>query len=189
MRVIAGAFRSRRLRMPVGARIRPTADRVKEGMFNCIGADLGDLRVLDLYAGSGSLGIEALSRGAANATFVENRRECIQCLKDNIRVLELASRSHVVRASVERALNILAEQGQKFDLVLSDPPYFQGDMKKTLHLIVGSAILTPSARVVLEHHRDTSIKDFGEGLTYRMTKRYGDSAVSFLTYKGIKLGR
>ena len=185
MRVIAGTFKSRRLRMPVGVRIRPTADRVKEGMFNCIGPDLSGLRVLDLYAGSGSLGIEALSRGAAGATFVDSRRECISSLRDNIRVLGIVSRCHVIRASVERALSMLAEEGQKFDLCLSDPPYFQGDMKKILHLIEESAILTPSARVVLEHHRDTSIGQLGAGLTYRMTKRYGDSAVSFLTYEGV----
>lgn len=182
MRVIAGEFKNRRLRMPVGVRMRPTADRVKEGMFSVLGADLNGRIVLDLYAGSGSLGIEALSRGARHCTFVETHRQCLRALAENLLALGLKARSRIVRSPVEKALGRGAGTGTKFDICLADPPYFQGDTKNLLQLVVSSAILTPSALLVVEHHRDTTIPGIQGALELRTTKRYGDSAVSFFIH-------
>ena len=117
MRVIAGQFRGRRLQAPVGARTRPTADRVREALFSMLG-DLSGVRVLDLYAGSGALGIEALSRGAESAVFVERDRQALAALRRN---LEAVGADAEVRS--QDALRFIARPEGVFDLVFCDPPY------------------------------------------------------------------
>src|SRR5205807_2939069 len=123
VRVVAGAFKGRRLQAPAGGRTRPTSDRVREALFSILG-DVSDARVLDLYAGSGALGIEALSRGAAGATFVDSDREAVVAIRANLALTGTDDRASVVRSPVGSFL--AAGRHGPFDLVFLDPPYAQG---------------------------------------------------------------
>ena len=122
MRIIAGALKGRVL-APVQGRTRPTAARVREAIFNILGAAVAEARVLDLFAGTGALGIEALSRGAAAAVFVEDHPEALKGLRRNLETLGLVERSQVLPLPVAAALRKLAARGEPFDLVFLDPPY------------------------------------------------------------------
>src|SRR4051812_32358762 len=125
MRITGGVNRSRALRAPRGTATRPTSDRVREALFGILGArfELSGLRVLDLYAGSGALAFEALSRGAAHATLVESGRDALEAIRANVEALKVATLVRVVGQPVERAIRGLAEKSEPFDLVLADPPY------------------------------------------------------------------
>jgi 16S rRNA (guanine(966)-N(2))-methyltransferase RsmD len=149
IRVIAGQFKRRNLKTPPGLATRPTGARVREALFSILG-DLDGLEVLDLYAGSGALGIEALSRGAAHVTFVENDRRALACIKDNLAMLDVAARSSVLSLPVERAHGALTSNSRRFDLVFCDPPW--AHIKEALSTLVPlSALLRDRARVVVEH--------------------------------------
>lgn len=142
MRVVAGTARGRRLRSPDGETTRPTADRVREAVFNALHSQglVQDARVADLFAGSGALGIEALSRGAAHVWFVESDRSALTVIDDNLATLELGERATVVRSTVERAL--AAGLADRLDVVLADPPYaFDGwvDLSDAIAPIVDEA--------------------------------------------------
>jgi len=122
IRIVAGSHKGRRLRVPSGDKVRPTADRVREAVFSALG-DLGGTRVLDLFAGSGALGLEALSRGSTHCTFVEHDREVATVLRGNIASLGLESRAEVLQTGHESALRRLTQRGGRFDLLFMDPPY------------------------------------------------------------------
>jgi 16S rRNA (guanine966-N2)-methyltransferase len=128
MRVIAGEARGRKLSAPPGLATRPTLARVRESMFSRLSVrlDFDGLRVLDLFAGTGSLGIEALSRGAGHVTFVESARAAITALRRNLSALGFAGRARVLKSDVMRALETLCAEGERFGLVLLDPPYRKG---------------------------------------------------------------
>jgi 16S rRNA (guanine966-N2)-methyltransferase len=150
MRVIAGRLGGRGLKAPPGDATRPTGARVKEALFSILD-DLRGMRVLDLYAGSGALGIEALSRGAAHALFVEAARPALSCLRDNLHKLSLESQTEVLPLRVETARAKLVARGP-FDLVLCDPPWrdVQSALAELEALAVAGALAT-GARVALEH--------------------------------------
>ena len=133
MRVITGTARGRRLLELEGGETRPTADRVKEGIFNIIQFDIEGRRVLDLFAGTGQLGIEALSRGAAGAVFVEQRREAARLVGDNLRLTRLEDRARVVNGD---ALTYLASAGERFDIIFLDPPYAAGLWESAISAII-----------------------------------------------------
>jgi 16S rRNA (guanine966-N2)-methyltransferase len=177
MRVIAGALGGRSLVAPKGQATRPTSDRVREALFSVLG-DVTNASVLDLYAGTGALGIEALSRGAARAVFVENARPALDALRRNLDSLNLRPKTTVVAAPVTKALRGLTTAA-RFDLVLVDPPYADlVDAVKALQALVGAGHCTDDVRVVLEH----ATRDAGpeiEGLDFEMTRKYGDTSVSF----------
>jgi 16S rRNA G966 N2-methylase RsmD len=123
VRVIAGALKGRRLLTPRGATTRPTADQVRIALMDALGPWLPDARVLDLFAGAGGVGLEALSRGAAHATFVERDPRALAALVENIRTLDVESRTYVVRGDVARQLERLAGEGRRFEIIFLDPPY------------------------------------------------------------------
>ncbi|MBK9262262.1 MAG: 16S rRNA (guanine(966)-N(2))-methyltransferase RsmD [Polyangiaceae bacterium] len=177
MRVIAGALRGRSLVAPKGHGTRPTSDRVREALFNVLG-DVSGAVVLDLYAGTGALGIEALSRGAARAVFVENARPALAPLRRNLETLGLNASSTVVASPVLRAVRGLSSQGP-FDLVLVDPPYADlAEAAIALELAAAGGLCADDARVVLEHaSRDPApaVKAF----VWQATRRYGDTSLSF----------
>jgi 16S rRNA (guanine966-N2)-methyltransferase len=177
VRVIAGALRGRRLKPVPGLATRPTADRVKEALFNVLGP-LGGARVLDLYAGTGSLGIEALSRGAERAVLVESARQPLRVLRENLAGVGLTDRATVLPLGVERAAASLAKLGP-FDLVLVDPPYADVFEAVTLvaDLAVSSGVLAEDGVIVLEHAARDTPRD--ERLEQTDTRRYGDTALSF----------
>ena len=142
LRIIAGAFKGRIL-APVQGRTRPTAAKVREAIFNILGAAVAEARVLDLFAGTGALGIEALSRGAAAAVFVEDQPEALKGLRRNLETLGLADRSQVLPLPVAAALRQLAARGAPFGLVFLDPPYGGGVAAATLSALAASACSCP----------------------------------------------
>lgn len=190
MRITGGAFRSRALRAPRGSATRPTSDRVREALFAIL-ASLGALenaRVLDLYAGTGALAFEALSRGAAFATLVESSREAIAALRANVAALGLEDRTHVLALDLRKALPRIVDRGP-FDLVLADPPWSLvggGDVLRALSDLVSAEALAGEALIVLEHAARTP-SPAPDGLVRTDARRYGDTALTF--YKPAILGR
>jgi 16S rRNA (guanine966-N2)-methyltransferase len=175
MRIIAGALKGRIL-APVKGRTRPTAARVREAIFSILGA-LPEAKVLDLFAGTGALGIEALSRGAARAVFVEDHPEALKGLRRNLESLDLIERSEVLPLPVAAALRKLAARGEQFGLVFLDPPYGGGAAAATLGSLAGSGLLLPQARVVAEHSRRETLPETAGVLALQVLRRYGDTQV------------
>lgn len=177
--MIAGALGGRRLEAPRGTRTRPTSDRVREALFSALEATRGldGARVLDLYAGSGALAIEALSRGAARAHLVERAGPALRALRHNIATLGLGDRATVLAMAVERAIAIAAADGP-FDLVLADPPYADVAAAAQALGAVARAALDPCAAVVLEHAARDAAPPI-DRLELDRTRRYGDTALSF----------
>jgi 16S rRNA (guanine966-N2)-methyltransferase len=167
MRIVAGELGGRRLRMPKDGRVRPTADRVREAWMSILGTELRDARVLDLFAGSGALGLEALSRGAAEATFVELSPASLVALRANIEALGVGE-----RARVHRGVALLFAQGLDagaFDLAFADPPYTTDAADRLTALFRAH----PFARILSVEH------PAGRRVQGDETRRYGDTAVTF----------
>jgi len=179
VRVIAGTLRSRRLQTPSGARTRPTSARVREAVFSILG-DLERARVLDLFAGSGALGIEALSRGAAHATFVESDRGALVCIRGNLEELALGARSSVVPLRVGAAHALLTARAP-FELVLCDPPWaaLAPAVADVARLV---SLYSPDARVVFEHPRAHTVEI--PGLVVDDRRTWGDTGVTFFRVSG-----
>lgn len=182
MRVISGTARGRRLVSFRGDKIRPTADKVKGSIFNIIASNFGpfeNMEVLDLFSGTGNLGIEALSRGADKAVFVDENRGSINILKENIGICNLAERSEIIQATVESGIKILSKRGTRFNLVFLDPPYGKGLVEKTMEEIVSRDILEHGAVVIAEHSlREQPLIEY-DGLTLTDRRKYGDTEISF----------
>lgn len=184
MRVTGGVFRSRALRAPKGMATRPTSDRVREAIFSMLVA--GGLieegrKVLDLYAGSGALGLEAVSRGAAKAILVEQGRDALAAIRDNVRSLDVADRVQIVAGRVERALKELKELREvegPFDIVFLDPPYAEVKAPGFVRILEAAAgLLADQGALVLEHASGDVPPVVGL-LTLDRTRHYGDTAVS-----------
>ncbi len=176
MRITGGELGGRRFQVPKGKGVRPTADRVREAVFSSLG-DLKQGRVLDLYAGSGSLGLEAISRGAGEAFFIERAPESLKVLRANIEELELTDRTKVIRASVRQAVRRLGEAGERFNFVFLDPPYTSEEAEYALKDLVESGVLADGAAVVLESSRRREAPAV-PGLTALEQRRYGDTMIS-----------
>jgi 16S rRNA (guanine966-N2)-methyltransferase len=174
VRVVAGRFGGRRLQAPRGRDTRPTSDRVREALFAMLGPLEGE-RVLDLFAGSGALGIEALSRGAAAATLVERDARAIAVIRANLQALELAGdEARVVHAAAHAALRDASARGDAYDLVLLDPPYRDAPaLGRELSLAL-PAVLAPDARVVAESDRRAPL---ALELPVVRERRYGDTLI------------
>uniref|UniRef100_A0A832MKZ6 16S rRNA (Guanine(966)-N(2))-methyltransferase RsmD n=1 Tax=Eiseniibacteriota bacterium TaxID=2212470 RepID=A0A832MKZ6_UNCEI len=183
MRVIAGALGGRRLRAPRGLATRPTSDRVREALFMAL-EPLAGLRVVDLFAGSGALGIEALSRGAAFADFVEPAREARRALAGNLADLGLAERARVWPLVLPRGLARLAEPLAAADLVLVDPPYGGGPARETLAALGAPGVLPAGACVVLEHHRRDGAPEASGRLVLERRRAYGETEISTYRVRG-----
>ena len=178
MRVIAGAFKGRRL-APVQGRIRPTAAKVREAVFSILGPAVFGARVLDLFAGTGALGIEALSRGAVQAVFVEDHPEALKVLRRNLADLGLEDRTTVWSLTVTTALKQLAGRGERFGLAFLDPPYGGGEAAAALSALAALKLLPPGARVVVEHSRRETLPEACGPLTRLEVRRYGDTQAAF----------
>lgn len=184
MRVIAGQAKGRRLRTPKGRDLRPTADRVKEALFNILPRDLSGRSVLDLFAGTGNLGLEALSRGAATAVMVDIARPATSVIEENVQALGFGAVARVVTAPVFKAVRSLARSGEKFDLILLDPPYERGLAGEALKEIAKEGLLEPDGIVVAEHSvRDKLDERYG-ALALTDRRRYGDTELSFFRHSG-----
>jgi 16S rRNA (guanine966-N2)-methyltransferase len=176
MRVIAGQLRSRKLHAPKGAQTRPTHDRVKEALFSVLG-NVVDFNVLDLYAGTGALGIEALSRGARHACFVEQARGALESLRRNLSELSLTDQATVLARDVRLCAAELMRIGP-FDLVFCDPPWQQMDAVVTqLSALAPPTWLSPEGKLVLEHSARWEARGI-DGLCPSESRRWGDTAVT-----------
>jgi 16S rRNA (guanine966-N2)-methyltransferase len=180
LRVVAGTFKGRRLAAPRGTRTRPTADRVREALFSMLG-DVSDARVLDLFAGSGALGIEALSRGAASATFVEHDAGAATVIRSNLVRARLdGPAATVVRDDAPRWLRRVPPPDGPFDLVVIDPPYDRPELLLSVLDALGP-VLAPGARVVAKHFwRDAPPARVGL-LASDRERRFGETALTFYT--------
>ena len=177
MRIISGEARGRRLRAPRGAATRPTADRVREALFNILGSVDG-VRVLDLFAGTGALALEALSRGAAQAVLVDRAEAAVRVIHDNVATLGYGDRARVLRLDVERALRLLARDGACFDLVFIDPPYGGSEAESALAELGAGALLAPGAVVVVEHDAKHPPAETHGVLSLSQRRKYGQTEVS-----------
>ena len=177
MRVITGKARGRRLISPEGFDVRPTTDRVKECMFSIIQFELEGKTVLDLFAGTGQLGIEALSRGAAKAVFVDSSRKSAEIVKQN---LALAKIDAVTSVTVSDAIGFLNTAREKFDIVILDPPYGKGLCDKAFEIL--PRVLNDNAVVICETSADETLPEAVGGLTQKKEYRY--SAIKLTVYRG-----
>ncbi|HEX5605478.1 MAG TPA: 16S rRNA (guanine(966)-N(2))-methyltransferase RsmD [Candidatus Binatia bacterium] len=182
MRVISGKAKGRRLIAPKGGAIRPTADRIKESLFNILPRDFSSMKILELFAGTGNVSIEALSRGAESALLVDASERAARVIRENLRRLELSDRAQVWVMPVRRALNAVGRQGQKFDVIFLDPPYDQGLVGRSLELIALVNPLYPSAVVVAEHSVRETVKSSYGILSLNDQRRYGDTLLSFFRH-------
>jgi len=183
--------------MPRGIKMRPTSQKVKEALFCILGKELCGASFLELFAGSGNIGIEAKSRAAQKVFFVENNRMCIRAIEDNLARLRipynygLRPRKIKKEASVtlmpldaERALRALYRRREKFDFVFLDPPYYQAQLRNTLIKTCLYDILKPHSYVIAEHHKKQILPQQITGLRLMFTKSYGDTVLSFYQREG-----
>lgn len=178
MRVIAGKYRGRPLRAPAGRTTRPTAARVREALFGILG-DIEDFNVADLCAGSGALGIEALSRGARRVCFVDPDLAALESIKKNVETLGAGEQCSLLAIKLERARKALINQGP-FDLVLCDPPWpIAEEMAQQVMRLLTPELLTQDARVVIGHRADRPLRAYLANWTQDQARVWGDSGLSF----------
>jgi 16S rRNA (guanine(966)-N(2))-methyltransferase RsmD len=183
MRVIGGNARGRRLKVPKGRTLRPTAARVKEALFDILPRDLSGMRLLDLFAGTGNVTIEALSRGAEEAVLVDASAASGRAIRANLRALALTDRAHLWCMPVEQALRRLERQQENFDLIFVDPPYGRKLVERTLKMIARGSILRATGTVVAEHSMRDEIATRYGGLELHSRRRYGDTMLSFFIWR------
>jgi len=188
MRIIAGSARGRKLVEFDGLPIRPTLDRVKESFFNQTGPWLEDIRFLDLFAGTGNMGIEALSRGAKRTVFVENNLQARRIVLSNIKRCRFSQENDapiskdlwsLLSMSALSALPLLEKSGECFDLIYLDPPFDANLYEPCMEILSSSRILGPSALIVVEHERKNILKNNYGRLDLLKDRRIGDTCLSF----------
>jgi len=177
MRIVAGRFKGFKLDSPRTRNIRPTADRVREALFSIIAARVPDARVLDLFAGTGALGLEALSRGAAEAVFVDQSAEAVKIIRTNIQRLGVDDRVEVFHGDVAQVLRRLAGRNSRFDLIFMDPPYGKGLVEMTLIRL--GELADADAMLIAEHPAKEIAPDCSVEWRRIDRRSYGDTAVSF----------
>ena len=183
MRIIGGTLKRRKLFFPRTSLTRPVTDRAKETIFNVLATFTESASVLDLFAGSGSLGIEALSRGASEVFFVDSAKASCLCIERNLKALGLESVSTVLAIPVLGALERFEKRGQRFNLTFLDPPHNKGLIKKVLHQLDHSDIVPPFGNIVVGHSNHEGLPTDFETLCHQRSIKIGQTFVSFLTKK------
>ncbi len=178
LRVIAGCAKGHKLKTVKGLTTRPTSDRVKESMFNIIAAQLDSAYVLDVFAGTGSLGIEALSRGAEQAIFFDKSSECCDLIKDNLVHTKLAEKAEVYTTDFVCGIERLHAQDRKFDLILLDPPYNKNFIQETLKTLINNDIIRDDGIVVAEHSLSDNLPVASGRLEAIDSRKYGDTVLT-----------
>lgn len=181
MRIISGDHRGRKLSSIRGMATRPTSDRVREALFNILGDKPANAQVLDLYAGTGALGIEALSRGAAHAIFIERSGQALTVLRKNIATCNLAASSQIVQWDITKNLDCLKPHPHAFNLVFMDPPYHKNLVRRSLSHLSTCQCLNADAVVVAEHETGATLEAPGSGLKLDDTRHYGQTSLSFFS--------
>ncbi len=181
MRVIAGTARSLQLKTVPGMDTRPTTDRIKETLFNILAPELPGCVFLDLFSGSGGIGIEALSRGAQKAFFVDNSRSAVRVIQANLEHTRLENRAEVLACDVLSAIRRLEQRGILFDVIFMDPPYHMGLEQDVLSMLADSSILNEDTLVVVESALDTAFDDAHTlPLVIQRVKEYKSNKHTFL---------
>lgn len=175
MRIIAGVYKGRKLTPPSDLSVRPTPDRVKEALFSMLGSDIDDAIVLDLFAGSGNLGLEALSRGASSCYFGDSSRDSIRLIQQNVAHCKAEAHSHIILGDYR---NVLAQLREKVDIVFLDPPYREQLWQDVLAILSEKDLMNPDGLVVLEHPKEMEFPQ--ELYNFRKIKerRYGTVVLS-----------
>lgn len=181
MRIIAGDMRSRRLKAPEGMETRPTAEKAREALFSILAQRVPGARVLDLYAGSGALALEALSRGAKSAVLADCAPKACQAIADNIRSLGCGDRARLLRKADAAAMTALEKEGAVFDLIFLDPPYRMDTAPVCARLAAG--LLAKGGLIVVEHARETS-PAVSAPLSLRDRREYGAAGISLYQRAG-----
>ncbi|MGE5652660.1 MAG: 16S rRNA (guanine(966)-N(2))-methyltransferase RsmD [Bacillota bacterium] len=184
MRVIAGSAKGRILKAPAGLATRPTSDKVKGALFNILAPRLAGSYVLDLFAGTGALSIEALSRGAAGAVLVESSRNAQRVITSNLEICRLSSQAQLVGGEVAKIIPQL-KPASLINIVFMDPPYHQGLVEQTLAILGTVTYLEPRVVVVAEHHRQEPIPERIGGFVRNRVVTHGDTSLSFFTREEI----
>ena len=178
MRVIAGSHKGRRLMRPQGLDLRPTPDRVREALFSILGTRIVGARMLDLYAGTGAIGIEAFSRGAHRVTFVESNPRSLRVLRSNLHRCGLTPLADIHTCNVASFLGQADRAGGSYDIVFADPPYHTDEGEKLLPSLASSAIITCDSLVILEHFTKMMVPPQVARLLFLRQYRYGDTTLS-----------
>jgi 16S rRNA (guanine(966)-N(2))-methyltransferase RsmD len=180
MRIIAGTYRGLHLRTLKGGRLRPTSDQLRETLFDVLGPSVANAAFLDAYAGSGAVGLEALSRGARDVVFIEHHRAAAQLIRQNLAALKIDSGYEIMTCAVLTGLERLEERGEQFDVVFLDPPYDEiREYHHTLRQLARGSLLLPASLVIAEHSRYAQLEE--EYLSLRRTRllRHGDAQLAF----------
>jgi len=175
MRIVGGSLRSRVINAPIGDNTRPTSDKTREAIFNIISRYVYDANVLDIFAGSGALGIEAISRGANHATFIDKDAQAIKVINENINSLKIKDKTNVIFDSFES----ISKLNTKFDLIMLDPPYKLDVFPTVLELIKNNNLISDNGVIVFESNEEHKIVGNIEGYTYKVYK-YGIAFVNIL---------
>ena len=182
IRICGGKFRNRPLKSPETNKTRPTSGKTRETIFNILSHQVADAQVLDLYAGSGALGFEALSRGANSVTFVEMDIDAKNAIKHNIDYLNVSEQTQIIGYDVKRALKTLESRGVSYDLIFIDPPYhFENEYRQTMLMLDNGSILKPGGLVVVEQpEKKNAIPDL-QNLTLVKSRQSGNANLSIFT--------
>lgn len=183
MRIIAGARKRRTISFPKSKRTRPVTDRAKETIFNILGHLEGFTKALDLFAGSGSLGLEALSRGVKETWFVECDRGACRCIRENLKQLSLTDSGRILQKNAERAILSLSRRNNTFDLIFLDPPHNKGLIKKILRLLDRSDIVPPAGVIVVGRSNKEGLPEDLQTLEHQRNVKMGQSFISFFRKK------
>jgi 16S rRNA (guanine966-N2)-methyltransferase len=180
MRIITGTFRGLRLKTLKGGELRPTSDQLRETLFDVLGPGVEGARFLDAYAGSGAVGLEALSRGAAEVAFIEHHRPASVLIRQNLAALGIESGYRLITCAVLTGLERLEAQGARFEFIFLDPPYDAiREYHHALRQIGRSSLLSPAGRVIAEHSRRVILEDQYGALRRSRTLRHGDAQLAF----------
>ncbi len=183
MRIITGSAKGRHLKSNAHQRLRPTSDRVKESLFSILGEFVNNARVLDLYAGTGNLGLEALSRGAQSAVFIEKAHSAISILHENVETLGFREVCEVWKADVLTAIPKLAARQLRFELIFADPPYHSDALDKAASLLINHRLLALEGILIIEKHLKHELKLRDIPITCFRENRYGDTLIQFYQWK------
>jgi 16S rRNA (guanine966-N2)-methyltransferase len=179
MRVISGAFRGRRLQGPPNRVLRPTSDRLKETLFNILGSAVQEATVLDGFAGTGAVGLEALSRGAREVVFIDSDRDAVRLIRRNLETCGVTSGYRILQEDVFTSMRALARAEFRADIAFLDPPYHWGPYRDLIGTLFSTGIASGATRVILEHHSKADVPEIAPGFHRVRIVRQSDKCLSF----------
>ena len=183
MRIITGKARGLKLTTPKNMDVRPTSDRVKESLFNIIGTKIVGTHVLDLFAGTGNLGLEAWSRGAAKIVFIDESQASLQLVRSNIAKAKAEKETTVIKGNAVKVIADLAARGERFDFIFCDPPYNKGLPAQIIEQVAKYDIVAPGGYLVVEHSQHEILPELPLKLEIIRSEKYGETLISFLRCK------